>query len=194
MSPINFLPTFPLLSRISSKRISCLHHWVSSAKSCSIDRNIVDTIVGDMLFDLVDESDNDENANVEDHVFGSEAEFNALMHLRLEVITIAKSRALALFKQIQCEADDNVNDEVQFSYLVTIPKTKITLFSLVVCYVSCEASFQMASNIIGCTYDVLATLVYTLVLTKMSGSSSGLSMLLICSALLMFYDILGVSQ
>jgi len=65
-----------------------------------IDRNIVDTIVGDMLFDLVDESDNDDDVDVENHVFGNEAEFNAIMHLCLEVVTTAKSRALSLFKQI----------------------------------------------------------------------------------------------
>jgi hypothetical protein len=44
-----------------------------------------------MLFDLVDESDNDEDADVEDHVFGNEAEFNAIMHLCLEVGAIVKS-------------------------------------------------------------------------------------------------------
>ncbi len=31
-----------------------------------IDNNIIDTIVGDMLFNLVDEFDNDEDADVED--------------------------------------------------------------------------------------------------------------------------------
>jgi hypothetical protein len=65
---------------------------------------------------------------------------------------------LALFKRIQFEANDDVNDEAQFSYSVMIPKMKTTLFSLVVHYVSCGASFQMASNIIGCTYDVLGDL------------------------------------
>jgi hypothetical protein len=108
-----------------------------------------------MLFNPTDESDNDEDADVEDLVFGSEAELNAIMRLRLEAVATAKSRALALFKQIQSEANDNVNDEAQFSYSVTIPKRKTTLFSLVVCYVFCGASFRMASNIIGCTYDVL---------------------------------------
>jgi len=44
-----------------------------------------------MLFDLVDELDNDEDVNAEDLVFGSEAEFNAIMHLRLEVVATAKS-------------------------------------------------------------------------------------------------------
>ncbi len=32
MSTINFSPTFLLLSRIPSKRISRLHHWVSNAR------------------------------------------------------------------------------------------------------------------------------------------------------------------
>ncbi|CAM6025447.1 unnamed protein product [Sphagnum balticum] len=79
-------------------------------------RNIIDTIIGNMLFNFANESDNDEDANVEDHVFGNEAKLDVVMHLCLEAATIAKSRALALFKQIQSEADDNVNDEEQFSY------------------------------------------------------------------------------
>jgi len=73
---------------------------------------MLETIVGDMLFNLVDESDNDEDSDVEDHVFGNEAEFNAIMHLCLEVGATVKSWVLALFKQIQFEADDNVNDEM----------------------------------------------------------------------------------
>ncbi len=52
--------------------------------------NIVDTIVGDMLFDLADESDNDED-NVEDPVFGTEAKLNVVMCLCLEAATIVKS-------------------------------------------------------------------------------------------------------
>ncbi len=108
-----------------------------------------------MLFDPADESNNDEDVDVEDPIFGSEAKLNVVMFLRLEVAATAKSWALALFKRIQYEAYDDVNDETQFSYSVMIPKTKTTLFSLVVHYVSCGASFWMASNIIGCTYDVL---------------------------------------
>jgi hypothetical protein len=108
-----------------------------------------------MLFDLADEFDNDEVADVEDHVFDSEIELNVVICLRTEVVAIAKSRVLVLFKQIQSEANDDINDEVQFSYSVTIPKTKTTLFSLVVRYISCEAFFRMASNIIDRTYDVM---------------------------------------
>ncbi|CAM6010164.1 unnamed protein product [Sphagnum balticum] len=78
----------------------------------NIDRNIVDTIVGDMLFDLADESDNNEDADVEDLVFGNEAELNAVMCLHLEAVAIAKSRALMLFKRIQFKVDDDVNDEM----------------------------------------------------------------------------------
>jgi hypothetical protein len=95
------------------------------------------------------------------------------MHLRLEVGATRESWVLALFKQIQFEADDDVNDEVQFSYSVMIPKTKTTLFSLVICYVYCGVSFRMASNIIGCTYDVLATLVFTLLLPTCQQVHSG---------------------
>jgi len=63
-----------------------------------IDKNIVDTIVGNMLFNLVDESGNDEDSDVEDPISDSEAELNAVMRLHLEVIATAKSRAL--FKRI----------------------------------------------------------------------------------------------
>ncbi|CAK9870889.1 unnamed protein product [Sphagnum jensenii] len=87
------------------------------------------------------EFDNDEDVDVEDLVFSSEVKFNVVMHLRLEAVATLKSRALALFKRIQFEANDDINDEVQFSYSVTIPKMKTTLFNLVVCYVFCGASF-----------------------------------------------------
>ncbi len=53
-----------------------------------------------MLFNPVDESDKDEDSDVEDPIFGSEVELNAVMHLHLEVTATAKSRALALFKRI----------------------------------------------------------------------------------------------
>jgi len=76
-----------------------------------INRNIVDTIFGDMLFDPVENFDNDDDDDVEDHVFGREAEFNVVMCLRLKVVATAKSRALALFKRIQSKIDDDVKDE-----------------------------------------------------------------------------------
>ncbi|CAM6016713.1 unnamed protein product [Sphagnum balticum] len=81
-----------------------------------INRNIVDTIVGNMLFDPTNEFDNNEDADVEDLVFDSEAELNAVMRLRLEAVATMKSRALALFKRIQFEANDDINDKAQFSY------------------------------------------------------------------------------
>jgi len=52
--------------------------------------NIVDAIVGDMLFDLADEFDNDED-NVEDPVFDTEAKLNVVMCLCMEAVTIVKS-------------------------------------------------------------------------------------------------------
>jgi hypothetical protein len=55
-----------------------------------------------------------------------------------------------LFKRVESEDDVAI-----YSYLVTIPKTKTTLFRLVVHYVFCGTSFRMASELIGCTYDVL---------------------------------------
>jgi hypothetical protein len=65
-----------------------------------INKNIVNTIVGDMMFDLTDKSDNDEDVDVEDHVFDNEVELNVVMRLRLEAAATVKSRVLVLFKRI----------------------------------------------------------------------------------------------
>jgi hypothetical protein len=63
-----------------------------------IDKNIIDTIVGDMLFDPTDECDSDEDVVVQDHVFGSEVELNVVMCLCSEAVASTKSQVLALFK------------------------------------------------------------------------------------------------
>jgi hypothetical protein len=74
-------------------------------------RNIVDTIFGDMLFHPVENFDNDDDDDLEDHVFGREADLNVVMCLRFKVVATAKSRAVALFKRFQSKTDDDVNDE-----------------------------------------------------------------------------------
>jgi hypothetical protein len=61
-----------------------------------------------------------------------------------------KEQALSLFKRVESEDDAAI-----YSYLVTIPKTKTTLFRLAVRYMFCRTSFHMAFELIGCTYDVL---------------------------------------
>ncbi len=53
-----------------------------------------------MMFDLTDKSDNDEDVDVEDHVFDNEVELNVVMRLRLEAAATVKSRVLVLFKRI----------------------------------------------------------------------------------------------
>ncbi len=55
-----------------------------------------------------------------------------------------------MFKCVELE-----DDVVIYFYSVTIPKMKTTLFRLAVRYVSCGTSFRMASELIGCMYDVL---------------------------------------
>jgi hypothetical protein len=55
-----------------------------------------------------------------------------------------------LFKKVEFGDGD-------YSYSVTIPKTKTTVFGLVVRYMSCGTSFCMAASILGCTYDVLTS-------------------------------------
>ncbi len=61
-----------------------------------------------------------------------------------------KERALLLFRRVELEDDTTI-----YSYSVTIPTTKTTLFRLVVRYMYCGTSFRMASELISCTYDVL---------------------------------------
>jgi len=116
-----------------------------------IEKDIVDTIVGDMMFNPKDQDDNDvdHDAN-EEPAFGSVAEINALLLRRRQAAAKAKERALLLFKRVESEDDVTI-----YSHSVTIPKTKTTLFCLVVRYVSCGTSFCMASELIGYTYDVL---------------------------------------
>jgi hypothetical protein len=68
-------------------------------------------------------------------------------------VTIAKvkDRALLLFKRTE-----PYKDGVRHLYIVTILKTKTKLFHLLICYISCETSFCMATNIINYTYKVLS--------------------------------------
>ncbi len=116
-----------------------------------IEKDIVDIIVGDMMFNPEDQddSDADHNAN-EEPAFGSATEINALFLRHRQTTAKAKERALSLFKHVESEDDAAI-----YSYSVTIPKTKTTLFRLAVHYVSCGTSFHMASELISCTYDVL---------------------------------------
>jgi len=116
-----------------------------------IEKDIVDTIVGDMLFNPEDQDDSDADHDAdEEPAFGSAAEINALRLRHRQAAAKAKKQALSLFKCVESEDDVAI-----YSYSVTIPKTKTTLFRLAVRYVSCGTSFRMASELIGCTYDVL---------------------------------------
>jgi hypothetical protein len=119
-----------------------------------IEKDIVDTIVGDMMFNPEDQDDSDADHDTdEEPAFGSAVEINALFLRRHQVVAKAKERALSLFKRVESKDDAAI-----YSYLVTIPKTKTTLFRLAVRYVSCGTSFRMASELIGCMYDVLGNL------------------------------------
>jgi hypothetical protein len=97
----------------------------------NIEKDIVDTIVGDMMFNLEDQDNNDDNDTDEEPAFGSAAEINALLLRHRQIATKAKERALSLFKCVESEDDATI-----YSYSVTIPKTKTTLFRLAMCYVS----------------------------------------------------------
>ncbi len=101
----------------------------------------MDTIVGDMLFNPKDQDDSDADHDVdEEPAFGSAAEINALCLRHHQAASKAKEQALSLFKCVELEDDAAI-----YSYSVTIPKTKTTLFRLAVRYVSCGTSFRMAS-------------------------------------------------
>ncbi len=116
-----------------------------------IENDIVDTIVGNMLFNPEDQDDSDADHDAdEEPAFGSAAEINVLRLQHRQAVAKAKEQALSLFKRVESEDDVAI-----YSYSVTIPKTKTTLFRLAVRYVSCGTSFHMASELIGCKYDVL---------------------------------------
>ncbi len=116
-----------------------------------IEKDIVDTIVGDMMFNPENQDDSDANHDADEELaFDSAAEINALRLRHRQAAAKAKERALSLFKRVESEDDVAI-----YSYSVTIPKTKTTLFRLAVRYVSCGTSFRMASELISCTYNVL---------------------------------------
>jgi len=116
-----------------------------------IEKDIVDTIVGDMMFNPEDQDDSDADHDTnEEPAFNSATEINVLLLRCRQAATKAKERALSLFKRVESEDDVAI-----YSYSVTIPKTKTTLFRLAVRYVSYGTSFRMASELIGCTYNVL---------------------------------------
>ncbi|CAK9219037.1 unnamed protein product [Sphagnum troendelagicum] len=121
---------------------------------CDIEKDIVDTIVGDMMFNPEDQdnSDADHDAD-EEPAFDSAAEINVLLLRCCLAAAKAKERALSLFKRVESEDDVAI-----YSYSVTIPKTKTILFRLVVRYVSCGTLFRMAFELIGCMYNVLGNL------------------------------------
>lgn len=65
---------------------------------------------------------------------------------------MAKERGLSIFKRVDADHD---NEDADYAYCVTISKSKTIVFQLAVRYVACGTSFRMATNILGCTYDVL---------------------------------------
>ncbi|OAE33006.1 hypothetical protein AXG93_1913s1070 [Marchantia polymorpha subsp. ruderalis] len=119
-----------------------------------IERDIVDTVVDDMMFNLEDAEESDEEDDEEDvHLFGSMGENNTQLSQRRETVIKSKARALSLFHRVKLKDADG-----DYFYLVTIPKTKTMLFRLAMRYVSCGTSFRMASELVGCAYDVLGNL------------------------------------
>jgi len=121
-----------------------------------IEKDIVDVIVCGMMFDPVDiiDSDADNDAEENDLAFGSDAERDAVLRRCIQKAALAKERALSLFQRVDQEEEEEEGN-VSYSYSVTIPKSKTIVFQLSVRYMSCGASFRLASNILSCTYNVL---------------------------------------
>ncbi len=83
--------TLQPLALVASPRLGLRQLGTERQIVFNIDRIIFDTIVSNMLFDPINKSDNNEDVDVEDHVFGNEAELNVVMRLCLEAAIIAKS-------------------------------------------------------------------------------------------------------
>jgi hypothetical protein len=113
-----------------------------------------------MMFELTDivDSDADSDAEENDLAFGNDTEHDAVLHRRIQKATLAKERALSLFQRVDQEEEEEEGNASN-SCSVTISKSKTTIFQLFVRYVSCAASFRLASNILNRTYDVLHNLV-----------------------------------
>jgi hypothetical protein len=101
-----------------------------------IEKDIVDVIVGDMMFnpsdDIIDSDSQDDM--YKPSAFGSDAERNAVLHRQAQQSALAKEQALSLFKRI------DGNDNADYAYSVTILKSKTTVFQLAVQYVACGAN------------------------------------------------------
>jgi hypothetical protein len=123
-----------------------------------IDRDIVDVIVNDMMYapqdDLESDDDDSDEYSEEEKRFGCKAELEAYLAKRRLNYALAKEKALDIFNrnEIQDIPDDV---ELKFNYTITIPKMKTTVFNPAIRYVSCGASFRMAANCIGKTYEIL---------------------------------------
>lgn len=124
-----------------------------------IDKDIVETIVGDMMYRIEDEADSDNEDLEENPAFGNEAERISILVRRHVVSAKAKERTLLLFKRTERNKDG-----VLHSYTITIPKTKTKLFHLTIHYVLCETSFHMVATIRSCTYEVYPILLYVFAL------------------------------
>jgi hypothetical protein len=95
-----------------------------------IDKDIVETIIGDMMYKVEDEADSDNEVVEKNLVLCNEAERIAILVGRRATVAKAKERVLLLFKRTKPNKDG-----VLHSYIVTIPKTKTKLFHLAICYV-----------------------------------------------------------
>jgi hypothetical protein len=116
-----------------------------------IDENIIETILGDMMYKIEDKIDSDNEDVEEEPTFGNEDKWTIVLVWRRVTVAKAKERVLLLFKRTELDKDG-----VPHLYTVKILKTKAKLFHLAICYILCGTFFLMATNIINYTYKVLS--------------------------------------
>lgn len=150
----------------------------------TIDKSIVEVIIGEMMFASTDEdipttsvgdgddddasvvidNDDDGGINIASSRFCTSAEQDAVMNDRRVLAARAKALALSLFERIDTSAVGNVDDspaesgndeeDASTSYSYVATITKPLLFELAVRYISCGATFRMAENIMRHTTEV----------------------------------------
>lgn len=130
-------------------------HFVSESQSeremvFTFNAEVVDRLIGELLYtpEAADGSDGSDSDETEPRTVENEA--RALDQSRQFEADRARRIALSIFKKHEGTGEGETT-----CYTATIPRSKVTLFKLTVRYVSCGASFRLASNLMEETYEVL---------------------------------------
>ena len=93
----------------------------------------------------------EDTKNDEEFIEGGEAEGRTIIDKRRDASVTLKKRGMRIIKLQAAESIDEVN-----IYIAIVPNTKDAVFQVVRRYVVCGATFQMRSNLIRESYNVLA--------------------------------------